>query len=171
MKLNEYQKLAKETAIYPATIAYPALGLCGETAELIIAMDDSDKKAVKEVGDCLWYVANLAFDCGLPLSEVFDMAEFPKSSDLDYKDFVLEKLILQAGLIAETVKKAIRDNNGVVSGRKKLKIKTHLQEYVYFLNEAAHSVFTPLGKCAKMNIKKLRSRQERNVLKGDGDER
>lgn len=82
--LNEYQKAALETAIYPKEyrIIYPALGINGEAGEVadkvkkIIRDRDSVFDAVtlaelmKECGDVLWYVATLAHDLGFTLEEV-----------------------------------------------------------------------------------------------------
>ena len=36
MNFNEYQKLARSTAVYPEEhkVVYPALGLCGEAGEV-----------------------------------------------------------------------------------------------------------------------------------------
>lgn len=84
MDLNEYQSLARKTAIYPkeAKVVYPALGLCGEAGEIA----EKIKKAIRdnngyidgarkeqlllEAGDILWYLANLAYDLGISLDDV-----------------------------------------------------------------------------------------------------
>ena len=57
MDFNSYQRVAKTTAIYPAThkILYPALGLAGEAGE---------------IGDVLWYCAVLADDLGISLGKI-----------------------------------------------------------------------------------------------------
>jgi len=86
MDFNEYQREARATAIYPIQYAlmYPALGLCGEAGEVAekvkkIFRDDNGemtearKEAIKkELGDCLWYIANLAHDCALDLQDIAD---------------------------------------------------------------------------------------------------
>ena len=82
MNFNEYQKLARSTAVYPVQdkIVYPALGLCGEAGEVA----DKIKKTVRgdrpleevtgniadELGDVLWYLAILADDLGIPLEDI-----------------------------------------------------------------------------------------------------
>jgi NTP pyrophosphatase (non-canonical NTP hydrolase) len=84
MEISEYQRLSRRTAEYPreAWLAYPALGLAGEAGEVA----EHAKKAIrddagavssqrremmaKELGDVLWYVAQLASELELDLDEV-----------------------------------------------------------------------------------------------------
>ena len=85
MQFNEYQKSARQTAIYSdagKNFAYPALGLCGEAGEVAekikrVVRDGRDsvtpeevKEISKELGDVLWYVANLAAEIGLNLDDI-----------------------------------------------------------------------------------------------------
>src|SRR3990167_6560549 len=81
---NEYQANAKKTAHYPKehAIYYVAMGLAGETGELInkikkIIRDDNNilteerKEQIKqELGDIMWYVAMICEETGLNLDEV-----------------------------------------------------------------------------------------------------
>lgn len=88
MNFNEYQELAHQTAIFPKDndIPYLALALCGEAGEVAdkvkkIIRDhsgDFTKSEVKdaishELGDCLWYIANLALTLGCPLESIAQM--------------------------------------------------------------------------------------------------
>jgi len=84
MNFNDYQSKARETAIYPKehAITYPALGLNGEAGEVAekvkkmlrddngILTDERKSLLSKEIGDCLWYVANLASDLNLNLADI-----------------------------------------------------------------------------------------------------
>jgi NTP pyrophosphatase (non-canonical NTP hydrolase) len=84
MDLSEYQRQSRRTAEYPreAWLAYPALGLAGEAGEVAehakkAIRDDegkvSDERRAalsKELGDVLWYVAQLATELGLDLDEI-----------------------------------------------------------------------------------------------------
>ena len=84
MKLtfNDYQKTARETAIYKDGIFYPTLGLCGESGEVAdkikkiyrdnngIISEDNKEQLVKEMGDVLWYLANMATDLNVTLEDV-----------------------------------------------------------------------------------------------------
>lgn len=80
LTLNEYQKAARRTAIYTDRIIYPALGLCGESGEVAEKIKKflrdgilNDREVAKELGDVLWYVANLAEDLGYDLAEIADI--------------------------------------------------------------------------------------------------
>jgi NTP pyrophosphatase (non-canonical NTP hydrolase) len=85
MTFNEYQEKAKLTAKYPVVAepyVYPALGLAGETGEVLEKIkkifrdeggkitDEKRQELAKELGDILWYVATLARELGLSLDEV-----------------------------------------------------------------------------------------------------
>jgi NTP pyrophosphatase (non-canonical NTP hydrolase) len=85
---DEYQEEARKTAIYPNlghNLYYPTLGLCGESGEVAekvkkILRDDGgmvseEKRAmlVKELGDVLWYVANLAEELNVSLGLIAEM--------------------------------------------------------------------------------------------------
>ena len=82
--LDMYQKVAKQTAIYPReqAIIYPTLGLTGEAGEVAnkvkkIIRDGTNKnnenlvqEISAEIGDCLWYISVLADDIGVKLSDI-----------------------------------------------------------------------------------------------------
>jgi len=82
--LDMYQKVALTTAIYPReqAIIYPTLGLTGEAGEVAnkvkkIIRDGSNKdddslvsEIKSEIGDCLWYIAVLASDFNIKLSDI-----------------------------------------------------------------------------------------------------
>ena len=84
MTFDEYQKAARLTAIYPAEqgVVYPALGLASEAGEVAGKVkkairddqgrmtDERREKIKHELGDVLWYVAQLATDLNLSLDEV-----------------------------------------------------------------------------------------------------
>lgn len=82
MELNNYQKEAHKTSLHNTPIIYPTLGLTGEAGEVadkvkkVIRDDNGDfstekKEAIAfELGDVLWYVAELAHDIGFSLEEI-----------------------------------------------------------------------------------------------------
>ena len=78
MTFNEYQKLARSTAVYPEEykVIYPALGLCGEAGEVAekIKKHMRDGKTLfgvgLELGDVLWYISALANDLEISLNDI-----------------------------------------------------------------------------------------------------
>jgi len=90
MIMDSYQRVARKTVIYPRKqmIIYPALGLAGEAGEVCekvkkylrgdydVPYRPSQSKDVladkveEELGDVLWYIANLATDLGLSLDNI-----------------------------------------------------------------------------------------------------
>jgi NTP pyrophosphatase (non-canonical NTP hydrolase) len=83
ISMDEYQQEALLTAIYPKDrgLEYLALKLCGEAGEVAEKIGKSirdnkpldDRDMAKELGDVLWYVANLAQYLGYDLSEIAEM--------------------------------------------------------------------------------------------------
>ena len=85
MEFNEYQKMARSTAIYAGAgknYVYPVLGLCGEAGEVAEKIkkiirdgdgtinDDQRRELEKELGDVLWYIANLGVELGLEMDQI-----------------------------------------------------------------------------------------------------
>jgi NTP pyrophosphatase (non-canonical NTP hydrolase) len=84
VELAEYQRLSRSTAQYPRqeALTYPALGLAGEAGEFAdhakkVIRDDGGvvtperrEAMAKELGDVLWYVAQLASELELELEDV-----------------------------------------------------------------------------------------------------
>jgi NTP pyrophosphatase (non-canonical NTP hydrolase) len=84
VELGEYQRASRQTAVYPreAGLSYPALGLAGEAGEVadqvkrVIRDDGGELTAERrdalagELGDVLWYLAQLATELGLDLDDV-----------------------------------------------------------------------------------------------------
>jgi len=89
LTLNEYQELANQTAEYPDignNLLYPAMGLCGESGEVIekikklwrnlgkttgAELTQEERLAIiKEMGGSLWYISALCLEVGCTLNEV-----------------------------------------------------------------------------------------------------
>lgn len=172
MNLDYYQSEARKTAIYPGKLMYPALGLCGEVGELTDACRNEDG-IQKEIGDVIWYIANVASDANLLLSDVIEKTTFKFKKKFPGWDQMeaCEESWVAASVVAENVKKAFRDNNGVLTEARQEKVRKALQRLVLALSRIAYYYEVSLNECAKMNLDKLRSRQERGKLQGDGDNR
>ena len=87
VQLSDYQQRSRATAVYPDAgdnLTYPALGLCGEAGECAekvkkairddggVLSDERRAALAAELGDVLWYVAQLATEAGLDLDEIAD---------------------------------------------------------------------------------------------------
>jgi len=178
MKLDEYQKSAMSTAIYQHPLLYPALGLAGEIGELTEAVlsdtgtQTSASRVMKEAGDVLWYIAAVASDSGLTLSEITETEEFPDPFEYALEIQQYTNLIVQSvGVVAENVKKTLRDNVGVLTDDRQQNIKRVLRLLIWDLSNLLSAFNISLLECAFANVSKLKSRQDRGKLTGDGDER
>ncbi len=85
MDFNEYQSKARSTAFYPNVghnPIYPTLGLSGEAGEVadkvkkVIRDNDGifDDKIIQaimyELGDVMWYVAQISSELGIELNDI-----------------------------------------------------------------------------------------------------
>jgi len=79
--MNDYQKLAMKTAIFPTDMGvyYATLGLAGEAGEIANKVKkfirdghsvEKEKELISELGDVLWYVAAVADVIGVSLDDV-----------------------------------------------------------------------------------------------------
>jgi len=85
VRLSDYQERSRATAVYPDAgdnLLYPTLGLCGEAGEVAekvkkmvrddggVLLDERRAALSKELGDVLWYVAQLATEAELDLDAI-----------------------------------------------------------------------------------------------------
>jgi NTP pyrophosphatase (non-canonical NTP hydrolase) len=80
-------------------------------------------------------------------------------------------LVGESGEIAEKIKKVIRDKEGKISDETKKEIEKELGDVLWYLSQLATELNLSLDEIAKVNIEKLRSRKERGMLHGSGDNR
>ncbi|PIR93676.1 hypothetical protein COT97_05385 [Candidatus Falkowbacteria bacterium CG10_big_fil_rev_8_21_14_0_10_39_11] len=85
MTFDDYQKIFRQTAIYPNkgnNYIYPVLGLAGETGEVAdkikkiirdqggVINSDNKEEIKKELGDILWYLAQLSTELNISFNDV-----------------------------------------------------------------------------------------------------
>jgi NTP pyrophosphatase (non-canonical NTP hydrolase) len=85
MLISEYQELSRRTATYPGAgdnIVYPTLGLAGEAGEVAekvkkllrddagVLSDERRSALAGELGDVLWYLAQVATEADLDLEQI-----------------------------------------------------------------------------------------------------
>jgi NTP pyrophosphatase (non-canonical NTP hydrolase) len=170
MNLKEYQKRALETAKFPReqALTYCTLGLCGEIAELLEvcishrAPDIENEKA--ELGGCAWYCAVLAHFAGMELKE--NASDYPLP---DWPESYASGMAMHAGLIANKVKKVMRDGTPVDP----VFLATNLGAVIRFLHEYSVAIDRAggLSDVLEKNVAKLADRAARGVIGGSGDNR
>lgn len=85
---DNYQESCKKTAVYPnigKNFTYPTIGLMGEAGEVAnkvkkLIRDDNSKISKEksddiahEIGDMMWYIAQLSTELNLKLSDIVQM--------------------------------------------------------------------------------------------------
>jgi NTP pyrophosphatase (non-canonical NTP hydrolase) len=80
-------------------------------------------------------------------------------------------LVGEAGEVAGKVSKVLRDFDGEVQPDQLKEISKEIGDVLWFLAATARDLKLDLNTIAEENIAKLKSRQERGVLKGNGDNR
>ena len=77
----------------------------------------------------------------------------------------------ETGEVANKLNKIIRDHDGDVSDESRLDLMNELGDVLWYLSSCASELNCDLEDIAKLNLEKLSSRRERNVIKGCGDNR
>jgi len=79
----------------------------------------------------------------------------------------------EAGEVMGKIKKWLRgdDGKGRMNRERKEALKEELGDVLWYLSALSSDLNLSLDGIAKSNIAKLKSREKRNVLKGDGDKR
>lgn len=96
-----------------------------------------------------------------------------KSNDDEFKDIMHWVLGVtgEAGEIAEKFKKIIRDKNGNISNEDKTELSKEIGDVLWYLAVLAHQLGLSFEEIANDNLDKLKSRKERGVIGGSGDNR
>jgi NTP pyrophosphatase (non-canonical NTP hydrolase) len=95
-------------------------------------------------------------------------AEYPREAWLTYPALGLAG---EAGEVAEHAKKAIRDDAGQVTDKRRAAMAKELGDVLWYVSQLATELGLELGEVAEANLEKLLSRQRRGVLSGSGDDR
>jgi NTP pyrophosphatase (non-canonical NTP hydrolase) len=187
MLLNEYQTNAIKTAIYPRELAimYPTLGLAGEFGEVVTQLVTRQQGGlIKELGDMLWYLANLAHDLDATLTDAVDLHSLSETCTFEQvqlwamdnrssflvaapESFIATKI----GAICEAVKKLHRDDQGFLSPLRRDILLMNLAWVLMGIAALANTIDAKLDLIAAGNIAKLANRAARGTLTGDGDNR
>lgn len=168
MTLKEYQQEAVKFRTPESDNAeYLCLGLIAEVGEVAGKLAKKirdgvfDEKAfIKELGDVLWFIVNLAEDCdkrdscaGAKLSSTLCSVSFKENEQKKESDYKLALCLLCH------IYNVIDINDA------------YLCEVLIYVGRLAQNHGYTLEQVAEINIAKLRDRQFRGVINGNGDER
>lgn len=190
MNLNEYQKTARSTAVYldieNSKMIYPALGLigeCGEVAEKIkklIRDDDGEitpkrrEGIKKELGDVMWYVANVCCDTDHDLEMIYRM----RTSFIMHhiRDMKIPQLVLYMNRYAAFVAHILEEwyyghMCDPISKNHFTDLPRYLTTVIVCVEEMGNKFNIDFEDIYVTNIEKLLDRKKRGKIKGDGDTR
>ena len=77
----------------------------------------------------------------------------------------------ELGEVMEKLKKIIRDDNGIITDEKKTELKREIGDILWYLSILSHELGLSLQEIAETNIEKIKSRHQRGVVHGQGDNR
>lgn len=109
-----------------------------------------------------------------------ETADYPEGKIIDTKEGVEHYvsyiypafgLSEEAGEVAGKFAKAVRDNQGVLDGERRLQIEKELGDVLWFVAELCTVLNIDMGSIAQINLDKLASRKARGVIHGSGDDR
>lgn len=182
MKFSEYQERAWSTAIYEnkgSNLVYVAEGLYGESGEVSEVIKRTHRKEnvevhklMLELGDFLWYTAGVCSELKFSFEEVARL-ETTELYDTKYSlltfidvDRGIIKLGVSVGKVLEYVDSILYTGNRSRSG-----LILKLGDCLYYAKHIGGIFGITLTQIAQANLDKLASRQQREVLKGTGDQR
>ena len=101
----------------------------------------------------------------------YDLSE--ATTDLKAVGFIEKVLGLvgEAGETADKIKKIVRDKNGIPTDEDKAEITKELGDVLWYVSNLARYLDSSLDDVAKINLDKLESRKNRNLIHGAGDNR
>ena len=190
MNLQEYQVKARGTAFYARSngtkMIYPTLGLVGECGEVVekikkLIRDDDNEMSPerrdgikKELGDVMWYCANICCDTDLDLDMIHKMRNASITQSI--RSLILPRLVLRmnrhASMAAELLEQwHYRYNSNITESERFSELPDHLTHILVCIEEIGKRCGFTLEEIYVTNIEKLLSRKRRGKAKGDGDNR
>jgi NTP pyrophosphatase (non-canonical NTP hydrolase) len=157
MDANEYQARTRATAIYNSQVGIPPVHAYRrqELVRLLKQAEESDFVLSKQ--DILDLVKIVEFVGGI--QEQFTLI------------YTILGILGEAGEVAEKVKKNMRGGNYPSALKGNEDLKKELGDIAWYLARAAEDYDFNLGDVLQANIAKLKSRQDRGVVHGAGDNR
>jgi NTP pyrophosphatase (non-canonical NTP hydrolase) len=175
MNLETYKTMAMVTADYPhykSNLLYPSLGLLGETGEALNTLkkmlrDDKSTTLTKErrlklkgeLGDVMWYIANIAHHTHSSLQPAQTLVELAIQEKPDIFDAAF-KMMLRAHELSR-----------LCLAPDDLRMSDAIIRMITAMDEMCTACSLTLDSVTDYNIEKLASRAERGTIGGDGNDR
>lgn len=77
----------------------------------------------------------------------------------------------EAGEVADKIKKILVYENGKITDKDKAELAKELGDVLWYIAILSHTLDLSFDKIATDNVKKIKSRQKRDVISGSGDNR
>lgn len=103
--------------------------------------------------------------------EIVESRIIKKDSIIDYLAYGALGLVEEGAEFAGRLKKIIRDKNSQLDEDDKVLLRKELGDTLWYIADLAYDLGYSLEDIAKQNLEKVRDRQKRNVVKGEGDNR
>lgn len=100
--------------------------------------------------------------------EVAKYAIYPGDRGIEY---LVMGMCSEAGEVAGKLKKIIRDKEGIMDRESQDAMADEVGDVLWYVTMLSMELGFTLDQIADRNASKLRSRSERNAIKGDGDNR
>lgn len=101
-------------------------------------------------------------------AEASSTAIYPKQFSIMYPSL---GLAAEAGEVANKVKKIYRDNGGLIDDQIRQAVADEVGDVLWYVACLSKDLNIPLSEIAQRNLDKLKSRLERGVIGGSGDNR
>ena len=105
------------------------------------------------------------------IAKTFLLEKFISMPQADLAEYCALGINEEAGEVAGKVKKSIRDDEQELEPERIKAIALELGDTLWYIALMADTIGIPLQQIAEMNIQKLSDRKNRNVIKGEGDNR
>ena len=147
-------------------------------------------KSLKELGDVVWYLTAMCKELDMKLESVVEIENdlkirnpsrshvkemHPNNLNADAEILIsksLSDMLDNIGTIGGKIKKSIRDDNETVNEEKRCIILEKIRGIFSIIsNQVCPWLGSSLLYVMQLNISKIKSRFERGVIKGDGDDR
>lgn len=183
MTYKDYKQRALSLPMFYPNVGnnyqYTLFGLTGEFGELCEKIQfyfncGMPKNVVeyisKEIGDVVWYIAasDMELKLDLSLDDRNEFLSFDKVALSFQINYYLLCCITEIGKINETIKKAIRDKNGIIDNNT---IKLNFKNLYINLTCLAYLFSLNINQIMQENLDKLNDRNNRGKLRGSGDNR